>query len=483
MDSAISFLHTALCSSAQIEKSMQACIHAIPEDFSCDGIFLNYYRHDIRSIQFIALSSHKAARLKRDLIPIPEYIAEQFEKNQNIGIQLINDLKQDLLTEYVVGRGFRNIKSIILMRMSLDGIRLGAVGFFSYQPQAYATEHVALIEAVRGEFSLLSFITLLQHNLLEPRAKYSVAPSCMPSTFSHSDERFIVSPNNVELSKFYSSLKILACSQSPILIFGEHGVGKKSIASYIREVADEKGVYGILDVRNHQLIYISSTDNTKECIDIDWEDMPDIKYFLPLHGGTLLVYELFSLPKRWQMMVLELMSRYPGVCHVKTISIQTERYSEVLHHNYLSSQYHHHILCLEITLPPLRYRHQDIPLLLTHYLSLKLTHHGANKIPIFSPETKKMLWDYQWPGNISELIHVIENSSISFPGGELICDLPKIKAQGGLLPLEDAMREHIIKALRQANGKISGKNGAAQILGINSNTLYSKIKKLRISAR
>lgn len=86
---------------------------------------------------------------------------------------------------------------------------------------------MALIEAVRGEFSLLSFITLLQHNLLEPRAKYSVAPSCMPSTFSHSDERFIVSPNNVELSKFYSSLKILACSQSPILIFGEHGVGKK----------------------------------------------------------------------------------------------------------------------------------------------------------------------------------------------------------------------------------------------------------------
>ena len=485
MDSAISFLRTALCSSSQIEKAMQAFIHAIPHGFCCDGIFLNYYRHDIRSIQFIALATHKAARLKRDLISIPDYIAEQFEQRQDVEVQLINDLKQDVLTEYVVERGFRNIKSVILMRMSLDGMRLGAIGFFSYQPQAYSAEHVALIEAVRGEFSLLSFITLSQHNLLEPSDKRTSVPSLETVPPLLTDDPFVVSSNNTALSALYASLKTLANSQSPILIFGERGVGKKSVASYIREIANQKGIYGILDVKNHQLIYVSPELGIQESIVLNWDESLDIKYFLPLHGGCLLVYELFSLPENWQVFILELMSRYPDFCRIKIIAIQSQTYEddEEQTQQYLFSQFHHQILCLMVVIPPLRCRYQDIPLLLTHYLSLRFTSDGINKIPRLSPEATQVLWEYHWPGNISELIHLVESSEFFQQGSELMFTMPRVKKQNNILPLDEAMREHIVKALRQSNGRISGKNGAAEILGVNSNTLYSKMKKLGVFTR
>lgn len=96
---------------------MHACLQSIPDSIVCDGIFFNYYRSDIRCIQFLALATHKTARLKRDIIPIPEVIAKQFNHSDNFSTQVIDTLSQCPLTEYVVNTCFRNIKSLILMRM------------------------------------------------------------------------------------------------------------------------------------------------------------------------------------------------------------------------------------------------------------------------------------------------------------------------------------------------------------------------------
>ena len=147
---------------------MHACLQSIPDSIVCDGIFFNYYRSDIRCIQFLALATHKTARLKRDIIPIPEVIAKQFNHSDNFSTQVIDTLSQCPLTEYVVNTCFRNIKSLILMRMHLDGLRLGAMGIFSHRTDAFTPQHAELFESVRGELSLLAFIALSRHNLLFP---------------------------------------------------------------------------------------------------------------------------------------------------------------------------------------------------------------------------------------------------------------------------------------------------------------------------
>ena len=99
MDSGVSLLRAALCSSIQLEKAMYAYLKSIPEGFACDGVFLNYYRSDIRAIQFLALATHKAARLKREIIPIPESISRRFDCRTDFSTKILNDLHDDPLTE------------------------------------------------------------------------------------------------------------------------------------------------------------------------------------------------------------------------------------------------------------------------------------------------------------------------------------------------------------------------------------------------
>lgn len=66
---------------------MYACLQSIPDSIVCDGIFFNYYRSDIRCIQFLALATHKTARLKRDVIPIlPDNSITQITSPLNLSI-------------------------------------------------------------------------------------------------------------------------------------------------------------------------------------------------------------------------------------------------------------------------------------------------------------------------------------------------------------------------------------------------------------
>lgn len=468
---------------------MYACLQAIPDSIECDGIFFNYYRSDIRCIQFLALATHKTARLKRDVIPIPENIARQFDYSDNFSTQLIDNLSQCPLTQYVVNTCFRNIKSLILMRMHLDGVRLGAMGVFSYHTNAFTPQHTALFESVRGELSLLAFIALSRHNLLLK----NIPPLIPGLPASEEDEQFVVSPSNIPLYQLYNSLDELANSKQPILMLGEEGVGKKTFVAALRQ-RNSNGIhyYGILDASARQLIIIKNGKVDKTVV-IDFALPPNIALFLELHQGSLQINEIRLLPERWQNFLLGLHSNYREYCQIQVIAIQTLPFSATqipsnsenhsIHQHNITSQRYANILCQVITLPPLRYRHDDIPLLLIHYLRYLSKQHKQASLPVLGEDSLRLLWEYNWPGNITELIGLLENAFFRGTLNELNIMLPGEMNTNAIAPLDEAMRQHIQLALRQTRGKISGKGGAAELLGVNSNTLYSKIKKLGIAVK
>lgn len=480
----LSHLRAALCSSAQLEKSIYAGLQSLPDSIICDGIFFNYYRRDIRSIQFLALATRKTARLKWNLIPIPEAIARQFKVSDNFRAQLFRDLSQCPLTEYVVTTCFRNIKSLILMRLHLDGLRLGAIGVFSHHANAFTSQHVELFESVRAELSLLAFISLSRHNLL-----LNNTPPPMPG-LSEEQEQFVVSPSNAPLYHLYASLNQLANSERPILLSGEEGVGKKTFAAALQQRASNRsGYYGIIDSAGQQLVMMKN-GALDRIIVIDFSQPPNIALFLPLHQGSLQINEIRLLPECWQTFLLGLSSNYREYCQMQVIAIQTQSFSlsqinpGYENHDttpyYLSSQRYANVFCQVIILPPLRYRYDDIPLLLTHYLGRLACRHKHTSLPVLGNNTLRLLWQYNWPGNITELITQLENALLRGNCNELNMLLPGALNTNAIAPLHEAVRQHIQLALQQSQGKISGKGGAAGILGVNSNTLYSKIKKLGI---
>jgi formate hydrogenlyase transcriptional activator len=137
-----------------------------------------------------------------------------------------------------------------------------------------------------------------------------------------------------------------------------------------------------------------------------------------------------------------------------------------------------------ITLPPLREREEDIPLLIEHFVKTFARRQGksVDQIPA---EVMEALKRHDWPGNIRELQNFIERSIILTKGSELrapIAELTRSQIQADhARTLEESNRSHIEAALRDTSWVVGGPNGAAARLGMHRTTLISRMRKLGIS--
>ncbi|MFZ1671977.1 MAG: helix-turn-helix domain-containing protein, partial [Nitrospira sp.] len=137
-----------------------------------------------------------------------------------------------------------------------------------------------------------------------------------------------------------------------------------------------------------------------------------------------------------------------------------------------------------MTVPPLRERAEDVPLLVRHFVQ-KFAARMKRRIETVPAEAMKALQGYSWPGNVRELENYIERAVILSSGSELFVSTAELKraapvGNGSATTLEDAEREHILKALRETNWVIGGDAGAAARLGMKRTTLQSKMQKLGI---
>jgi transcriptional regulator with GAF, ATPase, and Fis domain len=142
-----------------------------------------------------------------------------------------------------------------------------------------------------------------------------------------------------------------------------------------------------------------------------------------------------------------------------------------------------------ITVPTLRSRKEDIPLLVNHFVSI-LNSQAGKTFSEITPQVLEELQAYHWPGNVRELRNVIERAVISCPEPVLFLaekmaakdtvSTRKETSKAELLPLKELERRHIQRVLSATKGRISGPLGAATILDINPSTLRFRMKKLGI---
>jgi DNA-binding NtrC family response regulator len=135
--------------------------------------------------------------------------------------------------------------------------------------------------------------------------------------------------------------------------------------------------------------------------------------------------------------------------------------------------------------PPLRERKEDIPLLTTHFVA-EFTTRVGRQIESIDGRAIDRLIEYEWPGNVRELANVLERAVILCRGSALLPEhigtLASQPGSGGRFPtLEEMERDHILQALERTGGVLAGPNGAAQLLGLNRSTLWSRMQKLGIN--
>ncbi len=203
--------------------------------------------------------------------------------------------------------------------------------------------------------------------------------------------------------------------------------------------------------------------------------------------GTIFLDEIGDISPRTQLKLLRFLENKefervgdstPVKLDVQVITATNQDLKEKVARGEFREDLYYRLKVVEIKLPPLAERRDDIPLLVSHYVGVFDQRFGR-RISGVSPEVEKLFMEYRWPGNIRELIHTLEHAFVvcKRPVIELADLPPEIREHVPPLkgPGRDAAREkgRIMGALRQAGGN---KAKAARILGVSRQTIYRKIR-------
>jgi transcriptional regulator with GAF, ATPase, and Fis domain len=296
------------------------------------------------------------------------------------------------------------------------------------------------------------------------------------------------------LKKILGKVEQVAATDATVLILGESGTGKELLA---------RAVHNLSNRRERPMVKVNCAALPANLIESELFGHEKgaftgaiarkIGRFELANGGTIFLDEIGELPPELQAKLLRVLQEgeFERVGGTQTLKVDTRVIAathrdlkEEIAHGRFREDLYYRLHVFPITIPPLRERKEDIPLLINHFVKKYATRTGK-KIETVSQHVIEILQAYDWPGNVRELENVIERAVIVSQGKQLKLDdwLPHTNAkpdEPDVLTLEDVERNHIRKVLEQTGWRISGDRGAAKILNVNASTLRSRMEKLGI---
>jgi len=298
------------------------------------------------------------------------------------------------------------------------------------------------------------------------------------------------------LSNVFLLVDQVASMNATVLLLGETGTGKGVIA---------RAIHGRSDRKNRPLITVNCTTLPATLIESELfgrekgaftgSDARQIGRFELADGGTIFLDEIGELPLELQCKLLRVIqdgeferlgSPRTIKCDVRIIAATNRNLKEEVKSGKFREDLYYRLNVFPITMPALRARREDIPLLVKHFIA-KFNKKIGRRIDTVASDTLAALQDYHWPGNVRELENVIERAVIISQGSTLTVPdqfdthHKSEEASGSeVKALGELEHDHIAKVLQQTGWRIEGKSGAAVILGINASTLRARMRKLGI---
>ena len=309
--------------------------------------------------------------------------------------------------------------------------------------------------------------------------------------------------DSVTLRRILEELQTVAPTDSTILILGETGTGKELIARAIHHLSAR---------RERTLVKVNCAAIPTGLLESELFGHEKgaftgaiaqrIGRFELAHRGTIFLDEVGDIPLELQPKLLRVLQeqefeRLGSVrttrVDVRVVAATNVDLAQKVAANQFRSDLYYRLNVFPIMIPPLRERKEDIPLLV-RYFAQKYARRMKKPIDAIPMKAMAALIEYHWPGNVRELENFIERSVILSHGAELQIPLAELRGRlnlpatvspdassAGIATLEHAEREHIIRALREAEWIVGGPKGAANRLGMKRTTLQSRIKKLGIA--
>jgi two-component system, NtrC family, response regulator HydG len=296
------------------------------------------------------------------------------------------------------------------------------------------------------------------------------------------------------MKKVMSAIEKVAKTDANVLVLGENGTGKELVARAIHRISNRSSQLFV----SVDMGAIPDTLFESElfgCVKGAYTDARENRpgRFEMSSGGTLFLDEIANIPLTLQAKLLGVLqtkqvSRLGSVASksidIRLISATNASINQMINEGKFRQDLYYRINTIEITIPPLRERGDDIILLTNHYLDIYGRKYGKRNLKL-SKAVQRLIHSYSWPGNVRELAHSIERAVIMTDGAIIEPDSilfahqnsSMLQQRDTSLHIDEVERQTIIKALKVNNGNIST---AALELGMGRTTLYRKMTKYGI---
>lgn len=389
-----------------------------------------------------------------------------------------------------------SIQSLAVVSLATESRPLGLLAMGSRKLDAFGQKDLDLLAQIGIQISL-ALDNAIAHGRLNASAarleeERLYLESEIRSEYSFED----IVGKSAALRSVLDQVAIVAPTDSTVLLHGETGTGKELIARAVHNLSPRHDrTFVRLNCAAIPSGLVESELFGHEKGAFTGALMQKRGRFELADHGTLFLDEIGDISMELQPKLLRALQEheFERLGSTRTIHVDVRLIAAthrdlpaMIHNNQFREDLFYRLNVFPIEVPPLRERREDIPLLI-HYFVSRLSRRMLKRIKAIPKSAMEALVNADWPGNVRELENFIERCVILTQGDELKVPRAELKraATRTAVPagstFKDAERQVIIDALKAASGRISGKNGAAERLGLKRTTLQHKMHRLKIT--
>jgi transcriptional regulator with GAF, ATPase, and Fis domain len=489
-----------ICGSLDIEKALGDCFDFIRQHLPGEEIYLHHYLRDTGSTHIFAMADHHGGRSMDLTVNWPKHLVKWLESDSFPHNVIVNNADEHPLFEYALQVMQRSKYSILLVRLVVEESWVGAATLWAKGWNRFKQEHLDLFLLLKRPFTIAMSNNRQYKALMEIRDTLADDKNYLQQQLQASTGNEVIGAE-FGLKQVMEMVQQVSTLDSPVLLRGETGTGKEVIANTIHNISSR---------RKGPFIKVNCGAIPESLMDSELFGYEKGAFtgamrsnrgrFERADGGTIFLDEIGELSLDAQVRLLRVLQdktieRVGGnhtiKVNIRVIAATHRDLEKMIRKNHFREDLFFRLQVFPIIIPPLRQRKKDIPALVQHFLIKKSRELGFAKIPSLVNGSLELLAQYDWPGNVRELENMVERALILNPGGpigfenmpnslEYLDPKPVRTDESNTLVLDEVISKHIQAVLNMTKGKVNGKDGAAQIMGMNPSTLRHKMRKMKI---
>ena len=495
------FFHEAtlkICGSLDSEKALWESLMFLRRSMPVTRLSFHVFDFDSGIVETVAFANPKASvalAVKTGLNRAQQ--AHMIRMGMGHTLRTVASIRKDQVTAPVA----RQLKipdgAGMIMKLVLDAQEIGVLVLCSSRNRRFTKEHARCLKLLNEPFAVALTNCLRFRKVMAASDRLADDNRFFQDQLRQGAGQVIIG-QDYGLKGVMEMVHQVAPQNSPVLLLGETGVGKELIADAIHAASPR---------RQHPFIKVNCGAIPDTLVDSELFGHEKGAftgalarkrgYFERAHGGTIFLDEIGELPLEAQVRMLRILQqkefeRVGGAAPIKIdirIVAATHRdLAAMTRTGGFREDLYFRLQVFPIVIPPLRQRRRDIPTLVTHFIGKKAREMGRMGLPAPAPGALDDMQAYHWPGNVRELENAVERALILCGDGPLHFGRRWIQEGEDSCPgpqtenhnLDAVISDQIRKVLALTRGRIEGRQGAAELLGLNPGTLRHRMRKLGI---